>query len=42
VIKSGILLTRQAGDQRIADLTARLGGSQANISAHLTRLRQST
>ena len=36
-----ILLTLQTGEQRITDLTARLGGSQANISAHLTRLRQS-
>ncbi len=35
-----ILLTLQTGEQRITDLTARLGGSQANISAHLTRLRQ--
>ena len=36
-----ILLTLQAGEQRITDLTAQLGGSQANISAHLTRLKQS-
>ena len=36
-----ILLTLQTGEQRITDLTAQLGGSQANISAHLTRLRQS-
>ena len=36
-----ILLTLQTGEQRIIDLTAQLGGSQANISAHLTRLRQS-
>jgi ArsR family transcriptional regulator, cadmium/lead-responsive transcriptional repressor len=35
-----ILLTLQAGDQRIVDLTAQLGGTQANISAHLTRLKQ--
>ena len=36
-----ILLTLQTGDQRIVDLTAQLGGSQANISAHLTRLKKS-
>ena len=35
-----ILLTLQAGDQRIIDLAAQIGGSQANISAHLTRLKQ--
>ena len=35
-----ILLTLQTAEQRITDLTARLGGSQANISAHLIRLRQ--
>jgi len=35
-----ILLTLQTGEQRITDLTAQLGGSQANISAHLTRLKQ--
>jgi DNA-binding transcriptional ArsR family regulator len=35
-----ILLTLQTGEQRITDLAAQLGGSQANISAHLTRLRQ--
>ncbi len=35
-----ILLTLQTREQRITDLTAQLGGSQANISAHLTRLRQ--
>jgi DNA-binding transcriptional ArsR family regulator len=35
-----ILLTLQTGEQRIVDLTAQLGGSQANISAHLTRLKQ--
>ena len=35
-----ILLTLQTGDQCIVDLAAQLGGSQANISAHLTRLRQ--
>ena len=35
-----ILLTLQTGEQRIADLTTQLGGSQANISAHLTRLKQ--
>jgi DNA-binding transcriptional ArsR family regulator len=36
-----ILHTLQTGEQRIADLTAQLGGSQANISAHLTRLKHS-
>ena len=36
-----ILLTLQTGEQRITDLTAQLGGSQANISAHLTRLKKS-
>jgi DNA-binding transcriptional ArsR family regulator len=36
-----ILLTLQDGEQRIAGLTAQLGGPQANISAHLTRLKQS-
>jgi len=36
-----ILLTLQTGEQRITDLASQLGGSQANISAHLTRLRQS-
>jgi DNA-binding transcriptional ArsR family regulator len=36
-----ILLALQTAEQRITDLTARLGGSQANISAHLTRLKQS-
>jgi DNA-binding transcriptional ArsR family regulator len=35
-----ILLTLQAGEQRITGLTDRLGGSQANISAHLIRLRK--
>jgi DNA-binding transcriptional ArsR family regulator len=35
-----ILLTLQTSEQRITDLTAQLGGSQANISAHLTRLKQ--
>ena len=34
-----ILLTLQTAEQRITDLTVRLGGSQANISAHLIRLR---
>ena len=36
-----ILLTLQTGEHRIVDLTAQLGGSQASISAHLTRLKQS-
>jgi DNA-binding transcriptional ArsR family regulator len=31
---------QQAGEQRITDLAAQLGGTQANISAHLTRLKQ--
>ena len=35
-----ILLTLQTSEQRITDLAARLGGSQANISAHLIRLRK--
>jgi DNA-binding transcriptional ArsR family regulator len=35
-----ILLTLQTGEQRITDLAAQLGGSQANISAHLIRLRK--
>jgi DNA-binding transcriptional ArsR family regulator len=30
----------QTAEQRIVDLAAQLGGSQANISAHLTRLKQ--
>ena len=36
-----ILLTLQTGEQRITDLTAQLGGSQANISAHLIKLKKS-
>jgi DNA-binding transcriptional ArsR family regulator len=36
-----ILLTLQAGEQRITDLAAQLGGSQANISAHLIKLKKS-
>jgi DNA-binding transcriptional ArsR family regulator len=36
-----ILLTLQDREQRIAELTAQLGGPQANISAQLTRLKQS-
>ena len=35
-----ILLTLQTAEQRITDLADRLGGSQANISAHLIRLRK--
>jgi DNA-binding transcriptional ArsR family regulator len=35
-----ILLTLQTAEQRITDLAAQLGGSQANISAHLIRLRR--
>ena len=35
-----ILLTLQTSEQRITDLAAQLGGSQANISAHLIRLRK--
>jgi DNA-binding transcriptional ArsR family regulator len=37
-----ILLTLQTGEQRITDLAAQLGGSQANISAHLIKLRQAS
>ena len=36
-----ILLTLQTGDQRITELAAQLGGSQANISAHLIKLKKS-
>ena len=36
-----ILLTLQTGEQRITDLAAQLGGSQANISAHLIKLKKS-
>jgi ArsR family transcriptional regulator len=36
-----ILLTLQTGEQRIADLAAQLGGTQANISAHLIKLKKS-
>ena len=36
-----ILLALQTGEQRITDLTAQLGGSQANISAHLIKLKKS-
>jgi DNA-binding transcriptional ArsR family regulator len=36
-----ILLTLQAGEQRITDLAAQLGGSQANISVHLIKLKKS-
>ena len=36
-----ILLTLQTGEQRITDLAVQLGGSQANISAHLIRLKKS-
>jgi ArsR family transcriptional regulator, cadmium/lead-responsive transcriptional repressor len=35
-----ILLTLQTTEQRITDLAAQLGGSHANISAHLIRLRK--
>ena len=35
-----ILLTLQDREQRIAELTAQLGGPQASISAQLTRLKQ--
>ncbi len=35
-----ILLTLQTAEQRITGLAAQLGGSQANISAHLIRLKQ--
>jgi ArsR family transcriptional regulator, cadmium/lead-responsive transcriptional repressor len=36
-----ILLTLQTGEQRITDLAAQLGGTQANISAHLIKLKKS-
>ena len=36
-----ILLTLQTGDQRITELAAQFGGSQANISAHLIKLKKS-
>jgi len=36
-----ILLTLQTGEQRITDLAAQLGGSQANISVHLIKLKKS-
>jgi DNA-binding transcriptional ArsR family regulator len=36
-----ILLTLQTGEQRITDLAAQLGGSQANISSHLIKLKKS-
>jgi DNA-binding transcriptional ArsR family regulator len=36
-----ILLTLQVGEQRITDLAAQLGGSQANISVHLIKLKKS-
>jgi DNA-binding transcriptional ArsR family regulator len=35
-----ILLALQAGERRIADLAAELGGSQANISSHLASLKE--
>ena len=36
-----ILLTLQTAEQRITDLAAQLGGSQANISVHLIKLKKS-
>ena len=36
-----IVLTLQTGERRIVDLAAQLGGSQANISAHLIKLKKS-
>ena len=35
----GILLALQAGERRVVDLVAELGGSQANISGHLACLK---
>ena len=35
----GILLALQAGERRVADLVAELGGSQANVSGHLACLK---
>lgn len=35
----GILLALQAGEKRVTDLSAELGGSQANISGHLACLK---
>jgi len=35
-----ILLALQAGERRIVDLAAELGGSQANISSHLASLNE--
>lgn len=35
----GILLALQAGERRVTDLTAEVGGSQANISGHLACLK---
>jgi DNA-binding transcriptional ArsR family regulator len=35
----GILLALQAGEKRVTDLTAELGGSQANVSGHLACLK---
>jgi DNA-binding transcriptional ArsR family regulator len=34
-----ILLALQSGEQRVVDLTARLGTSQANVSGHLACLK---
>src|SRR5258708_35819438 len=35
----GILLALQAGERRVTDLVAEVGGSQANISGHLACLK---
>jgi ArsR family transcriptional regulator, cadmium/lead-responsive transcriptional repressor len=35
----GILLALQAGERRVTDLVAELGGSQANVSGHLACLK---
>lgn len=35
----GILLALQAGERRVVDLVAELGGSQANVSGHLACLK---
>ena len=35
----GIVLALQAGERRVVDLVAELGGSQANVSGHLACLK---
>ena len=36
----GILLALLEGERRVTDLVARLGGSQANVSGHLSCLKE--